>query len=97
MYEEYEKGKTRIPPQYRYSGDIWNNSSPWLCVARLVADLIYLYSGFLLDRMLLQSSQIPPTRLLDKSAELLSGTLEFIQRQSSHPELGGRYPWLVCT
>ncbi|OJJ52912.1 hypothetical protein ASPSYDRAFT_51583 [Aspergillus sydowii CBS 593.65] len=94
VYEEYELGKTRIPPQYQYSASIWNKSSPWLCVALLVADLSYLYSGFLLDRMLLQASQISPTRLLDKSAELLSGALEFIQRQSCHPELGGRFPWL---
>ncbi len=97
VYEEYELGKTRIPPQYQYSVSIWNNSSPWLCVALLIADLSYLYRGFLLDRMLLQSSQISPTRLLDKSAELLSGALEFIQRQSCHPELGGRFPWLVCS
>lgn len=96
VYEEYELGETSIPPQYQYSGDIWNKSSPWLCVALLVADLSYLYSGFLLDRMLLQSSQISPTRLLGKSAKLLSGALEFIQRQSCHPELGGRFPWLVC-
>ncbi|KAL4941800.1 hypothetical protein BDV06DRAFT_193768 [Aspergillus oleicola] len=94
LYEEYRDFFRKIPEQYRYHGGVWAGSSPHLCVALLVVHLVYLYSGFLLERMLLEDSQISISCLLDTSQKLLSGVLDFIQQQNSHPELRERYTWL---
>ncbi|KAL4966453.1 uncharacterized protein BDV14DRAFT_208029 [Aspergillus stella-maris] len=94
LYQEYRDFFDKIPKQYRYHGGVWADSSPHLCVALLVVHLIYLYSGFLLERMLLEDSQISSSALLDTSQKLLSGVLDFIQQQNSHPELRERYTWM---
>ncbi|KAL4792629.1 hypothetical protein BDV19DRAFT_380688 [Aspergillus venezuelensis] len=94
LYQEYRNFFNKIPEQYRYHGGVWAGSSPHLCVALLVVHLIYLYSGFLLERMLLEDSQISISALLGTSQKLLSGVLDFIQQQNSHPELRERYTWM---
>ncbi|KAL4954549.1 hypothetical protein BDW69DRAFT_183442 [Aspergillus filifer] len=94
LYQEYRDFFNKIPEQYRYHGEVWAGSSPHLCVALLVVHLIYLYSGFLLERMLLEDSQISISALLDTSQKLLSGALDFIQQQNSHPALRERYTWM---
>ncbi|KAL4926711.1 fungal specific transcription factor domain-containing protein [Aspergillus undulatus] len=93
-YQDYHRALANIPQQYRYHSSVWTESSPHLCVALLVIHLTYLYSGFLLERMLLECSQIPISCLLDTSANLLSSVLDFIQEQHRHPKLRERYTWM---
>lgn len=84
-----------VPPQYRYNESVWETSNPQLCVALLIVHLDYLYSGFLIERMLTQDGQMTKTCLLATSAKLLSGVLEFVQQQHCYPELRERFTWMV--
>ncbi|RHZ64435.1 fungal specific transcription factor domain-containing protein [Aspergillus thermomutatus] len=94
LYEEYHNALARVPSQYRYRGSAWGTSNPRLCVARLIVHLDYLYSGFLIERMLTQDGQMTMPCLLATSAKLLSGVLEFVQQQHCYPELRERFTWM---
>ncbi|KAL4904126.1 hypothetical protein BDW74DRAFT_185788 [Aspergillus multicolor] len=94
LYEEYHSAVHNIPPQYRYDKAMWAKSSPLPCLIFLVVHLGYLYSGFMIERMLLQDAQITITPLLETSTKLLSGALDFIHREHCHHELRERQTWL---
>ncbi|KAL4939130.1 hypothetical protein BDV06DRAFT_231249 [Aspergillus oleicola] len=94
LYEEYHRALSNIPSQYRYDKAMWAKSNPLPCLAFLVVHLGYLYSGFMIERMLLQDSQITITPLLETSKRLLSGALDLINREHCHHELRGRQTWL---
>ncbi|KAG2012372.1 hypothetical protein GB937_007202 [Aspergillus fischeri] len=93
LYGEYQDAWSKVPPQYRYNESVWETSNPQLCVALLIVHLDYLYSGFLIERMLTQDGQMTKTCLLATSAKLLSGVLEFVQQQHCYPELRERFTW----
>ncbi|RDW84089.1 fungal specific transcription factor domain-containing protein [Aspergillus mulundensis] len=94
LYEEYHRAVSNIPPQYRYDKAMWAKSNPLPCLVFLVVHLGYLYSGFMIERMLLQDAQITITPLLETSTKLLSGALDFIHREHGHHELRERQTWL---
>ncbi|GAQ06507.1 hypothetical protein ALT_3828 [Aspergillus lentulus] len=94
LYGEYQEAWSMVPPQYRYNESVWETSNPQLCVALLIVHLDYLYSGFLIERMLTQDGQMTKTCLLATSAKLLSGVLEFVQQQHCYPELRERFTWM---
>ncbi|GIC85385.1 fungal specific transcription factor domain-containing protein [Aspergillus udagawae] len=94
LYGEYQDAWSKIPPHYRYNKSVWEKSNPQLCVALLIVHLDYLYSGFLIERMLTEDGQMTKTCLLATSAKLLSGVLEFVQQQHCYPELRERFTWM---
>ncbi|KAL4875422.1 hypothetical protein BJY04DRAFT_232680 [Aspergillus karnatakaensis] len=94
LYNTYQAGWDDIPSQYRYQTSSWTAWSPQLCVTLLVIHLQYLYSGFQIERMLLQDGQVPIACLLETSMKLLSGVLDFIQQQHSRPKHYEGYAWL---
>ncbi|KAL3451349.1 hypothetical protein BJX65DRAFT_267802 [Aspergillus insuetus] len=94
LYNTYQAAWNDIPPQYRYQTSSWKMWSPQLCVTLLVIHLQYLYSGFQIERMLLQDGQVLIACLLETSMKLLSGVLDFIQQQHSRPKYYEGYAWL---
>jgi hypothetical protein len=72
LYNTYQAAWDEIPSQYRYQTSSWTTWSPQLCVTLLVIYLQYLYSGFQIERMLLQDGQVPISCLLETSMKLLS-------------------------
>ncbi|KAF7167894.1 hypothetical protein CNMCM5623_001041 [Aspergillus felis] len=94
LYGEYQDAWSKIPPHYRYNKSVWEKSNPQLCVALLIVHLDYLYSGFLIERMLTEDGQMTKACLLATSAKLLSGVLEFVQQQHCYPELRERFTWM---
>ncbi|CEN60887.1 hypothetical protein ASPCAL07559 [Aspergillus calidoustus] len=94
LYNTYQAAWDEIPSQYRYQTSSWTTWSPQLCVTLLVIYLQYLYSGFQIERMLLQDGQVPISCLLETSMKLLSGVLDFIQQQHSRPKHYEGYAWL---
>jgi hypothetical protein len=97
LYNTYQAAWDDIPSQYRYQTSSWKTWSPQLCVTLLVIHLQYLYSGFQIERMLLQDGQVLIACLLETSMKLLSGVLDFIQQQHSRPRYYEGYAWLVST
>ncbi|KAJ0415128.1 hypothetical protein BJY00DRAFT_327235 [Aspergillus carlsbadensis] len=94
LYSGYQAALNDIPPQYRYQSSSWTTWSPQLCVTLLVIHLQYLYSGFQIERMLLQDGQVLISCMLETSMKLLSGVLDFIQQQHSRPKYYEGYAWL---
>ncbi|KAL3487230.1 hypothetical protein BJX62DRAFT_10066 [Aspergillus germanicus] len=94
LYNTYQAAWDDIPYQYRYQTSSWKTWSPQLCVTLLVIHLQYLYSGFQIERMLLQDGQVFIACLLETSMKLLSGVLDFIQQQHSRPKYYEGYAWL---
>ena len=65
-----------LPETVRYDPDCWNSGQPYHeCYVRLLIHLDYLYSHFLLQRVLMKHSQSDISVLLNTARELLSTVL----------------------